>query len=196
MGERLLVRIFKNDKRIANIYYHWSGYSISSIEETKRIIEYVKEKENSSEIIEALVLCVNSNRSEFFGRVNIGTLLPKDISYYNKIYKKKYRLPKNASRNNGLLAITEEGMNDLETWYETLVDVYLDTNEIDFSNIISVADDDIILEIGEKTWKYNLGIDLSKTKFDEINKVYDYMLNVEREDGIIEYNDELYYLMS
>ncbi len=39
-------------------------------------------------------------------------------------------------------------------------------------------------------------IDLSKTKFDEINKVYDYMLNVEREDGIIEYNDELYYLMS
>lgn len=38
-------------------------------------------------------------------------------------------------------------------------------------------------------------IDLSKTKFDEINKVYDYMLNVEREDGIIEYNDELYYLI-
>lgn len=42
MGQRLNIEIKNNEKTLANCYYHWSGYTASSLGLTKQIIEAYK----------------------------------------------------------------------------------------------------------------------------------------------------------
>ena len=44
MGQRLNIEIWNEGKRLANAYYHWSGYSFSTLYETMKII---KARENN-----------------------------------------------------------------------------------------------------------------------------------------------------
>ena len=42
MGQRLNIEIIENGKVLANAYYHWSGYTSSSLELTQEILEAIE----------------------------------------------------------------------------------------------------------------------------------------------------------
>ena len=39
MGQRLNIEIWNESKRLANAYYHWSGYTSSTLDETMKYYE-------------------------------------------------------------------------------------------------------------------------------------------------------------
>ena len=39
MGQRLVCTIETNEKKLCNIYFHWSAYTYSALLETKKIID-------------------------------------------------------------------------------------------------------------------------------------------------------------
>lgn len=41
MGQRLVVTITLMGGDVAKLYYHWSAYSISALEETKKIVNHI-----------------------------------------------------------------------------------------------------------------------------------------------------------
>ena len=49
MGQRLVVDIELNGKTLANVYYHWSGYTSNAIAKCIRLINDWKEKKGTLE---------------------------------------------------------------------------------------------------------------------------------------------------
>lgn len=42
MGQRLVITIHAFDEDIATIYYHWSAYTTSALDEAQKILKNVK----------------------------------------------------------------------------------------------------------------------------------------------------------
>ena len=47
MGQRLVITVRKEQKDIAKIYFHWSGYSVSALEETRALLKEIGTKEEN-----------------------------------------------------------------------------------------------------------------------------------------------------
>ena len=56
MGQRLNIEIRKNDEVLANAYYHWSGYTSSSIELTSEILKNIDNVNFDNDVVKAVKL--------------------------------------------------------------------------------------------------------------------------------------------
>ena len=126
MGQRLVINIIKDDERIANIYYHWSAYSISALEEAKKLIDSGVFDEDCSvkELQLKLVRLIES-----FGGCIDGGYNSKEYLAISEMFPDE-NFKHGGSRNNGLIAITENAMNDIEGWAEGTIDINLDDDYI------------------------------------------------------------------
>ena len=138
MGQRLVVQIKNNDgEPLANAYYHWSGYTGSSAEMTNLVLGYLEDapKEYNDKQKAAWSLFMTGAR---FNPTEVGLLIEKGI-------KKDWEFlidDKEVDRNDGLLSVTEEGMQESEDWAEGLVEINIETMEIYFGVIsIETAED-------------------------------------------------------
>lgn len=126
MGQRLVINIIKDNKRIANIYYHWSAYSISALEEARRLIDsgVFDESYSVKELQLKLVRLIES----FGGCIDGG----KDSEEYQKICdmfpNKTFK--ETGDRNEGLIALSDDGMDKIEGWAEGIIDINLDEGMI------------------------------------------------------------------
>lgn len=110
MGQRLVITIHAFNEDIAKIYYHWSAYTTSALQEAKDIIDNVNWFDATSK--DELILRITRQLEECGGGVNI-----RD----RKAFKKKYpneTFKDDINRNYGLIAITDDGMGELEYWSE------------------------------------------------------------------------------
>ena len=41
MGQRLVISVEKDERKLCNIYYHWSGYTYSALYETQKVIDCI-----------------------------------------------------------------------------------------------------------------------------------------------------------
>lgn len=126
MGQRLVINIIKDNKRIANIYYHWSAYSISALEEAKKLIDSgVFDEECSTKELQLKLI----RQIESFGGCIDGG---KDSKEYKKISDmfSNETFKENGSRNEGLIALSEDGMDKIEDWAEGTIDINLDDDYI------------------------------------------------------------------
>lgn len=102
MGQRLNIEIKNNKETLANCYYHWSGFTTSSLELTKIIIEYLKNNNVSKDVNGAIEL-LKSTGADF----------KKD-------------------RNSGLIGISEKEIEETRSWEEGRIEINLNDNTFNF----------------------------------------------------------------
>lgn len=126
MGQRLVVDIELNGKTLAKVYYHWSGYTSNAIAECIRLINDWKEKKGTLEPAEMTLF--NIIRS-YGGGISQDVYLENEVKHLEAL---NLGLPigeTQGSRNEGLIAFTEEGMKCHDSWAEETATIYLDREE-------------------------------------------------------------------
>lgn len=125
MGQRLNIEIMSNDSVLANAYYHWSAYTRSALYLTKEIVaafDSVNEETDLKKAIRLLELTgAGVNSSERMRIDNDVTGKFAGIEFKDCI-----------NRNEGLLAVTKEGIDETRYWEEGRVTIHLDTHTINF----------------------------------------------------------------
>lgn len=124
MGQRLNVEIMGEEEVLANCYYHWSGYTLSSIHITGEIIKYLVENKVTLDhkgAIEILTKATGAtlNKEEWERGVVMGVLSGE---YQDK-----------ADRNEGLIAISKEGIDETRYWEEGRITIYPDKETFSFA---------------------------------------------------------------
>lgn len=149
MGQRLIISIVKDRKRIATIYYHWGAYSASSFETAKTIIDMVNgkashqdsfnvktmgfdehtyvDKDSNADIRLRLIRMLES----FHGGV---TLNEDDRAYVKKLFPGEM-FSDDVDRNNGLISFTGEQMEEDDNWAEGSLTIDLDQKAITDINV-------------------------------------------------------------
>ena len=197
MGQRLVVTINKNCRDICKIYYHWSAYSFSALKQTQDIVDciYNSEDETESELLLRLIrFCENNG-----GGIRADE---KEFEYIQSLYPNEVFKKDNYSRNYGLIALSEKGMEDLEYWSEGDVTIDLD-GEVIYNEVFSYyedidsyneehaeCDEDFEPEILENI--INIGYDLSEINIDDLSYVLDELRNV---DFVCRNDNEIYELI-
>ena len=169
MGQRLVINIIEDNERIANIYYHWSAYTISALYEAKRLIDsgIFDEECSTKELQLKLIRLIES----FGGCIDGG----KDSEEYQKICDMfpNETFKETGSRNEGLIALSEDGMDSLESWAEGILDINLDKGMI-YNGVYCCETLEEFNEWREKDNKLEdfkeMDIEISEIKFEDIEE--------------------------
>lgn len=130
MGQRLNIQIemdipdSSESKVLANAYYHWSGYTSTAYELVKKIADsnyWNDECILADPVAQAIRLLEVT-----------GAGLTKD-EFTEAYPESKYKLSTN--RNDGLIAISEKGIEKTQNWEEARVTINLSTNMIDMGGV-------------------------------------------------------------
>lgn len=131
MGQRLNIEIMYEGNVLANSYYHWDAYTRSSVELTKRVIQSLELEKNYN---------LNDKKDQYLFSIHLlettGARLTKDeaqLVYELFAPERKYELA--TSRNDGLIAISEKGIEETRYWEEGRVTINLSNKTVIFSVI-------------------------------------------------------------
>lgn len=123
MGQRLVMSIKKDGESLAAVYFHWSGYTISALQEAKEFVES----------LECNPVDVRLHTIRFYEKRGGGIVGGEDSPEFSRIqemYPNDSFKKENRSRNEGLVAITDKGIRELEDWAEEVMDIELDTRQV------------------------------------------------------------------
>lgn len=175
MGQRLTIQIFENknsEHSIATLYYHWSAYTESALEELKTFynnyrhyfkIQQIGQKllqlnPTPFEAVKQYDELDNIVTSIYQAVIETGGGLESDESEnaikLHPTLGKHYNPNHSVHRNNGLIAFTEERQNCFYSWSEGNIRLYLDEEEFEFGVYTSyeVEDDREYYEHLIKKW--------------------------------------------
>lgn len=127
MGQRLIVTVEHQGKDLAKLYFHWSAYTVSALWETQKIVNCIYNHEDETERELQLRLIR-------FCEENGGGIRGDGIEYMyikNRFPGEDFKT-EDYSRSNGLIAISERGMQELQFWSEGDVIINLDEDLINF----------------------------------------------------------------
>ena len=128
MGQRLVVELYNDKKRVASIYYHWSAYFESTIYELTELSNDIlqAEKEHKDPL-----LGIVEGLEERGGGLRGGcTPNYKDELDAALALFPDHKFSENVSRDRGLISFTEEGMESFRDWLEGHAMIELDTHKI------------------------------------------------------------------
>lgn len=125
MGQRLVITVRGFGKDLAKIYYHWSAYSISAIREAKELIDCICEdyKVTEKELQLRLIRFCEQNGGGIQAKES-------EFDYIKQMFPGETFKTDGYSRNYGLIALSEEGMADLQSWSEGDICIDLDDDTI------------------------------------------------------------------
>ncbi len=169
MGQRLNIEIRKEDKVLANAYYHWFGYTSSSLQLTSEILKNIDNVNFDNDVAKAVKLLevtgAGLTKSEF-------GFLSDDIK--NITFKSAI------DRNSGYVAISEKGISDTQYGEEARVEIHLDTKNIKLKIYWDVDEDDY--DADDMPEFYEAVIDYTNVSFEDFHKVKDEILtNIKNE---------------
>ena len=128
MGQRLNVEIKYGGELLANAYYHWSGYTSSSVETTSAILKDISKIGKIDDPLQTAVQLLFNTGARFAN---------EEITDIRKESgrKEKYVITddKPVSRNDGLICISQKGMEETRHWEEARVEIDLKSQEVDFN---------------------------------------------------------------
>lgn len=136
MGQRLIITVKNNGKDLAKIYYHWSAYTVSALMEARDVVNciYDHNDETEKELQLRLVRFCEERGGGIRGD-------DKEYAYIQAMFPNETFKTDGYSRNNGLIALSEEGMDDLQSWSEGDLDIIIDEDVI--YNYVQWGYDDI-----------------------------------------------------
>lgn len=135
MGQRLNIEIKINGEVQANAYYHWAGYTSSAINITEQILG---QYEDFLDRIEPKLSAIRLLETTGAG------LTPEELEIAKVDYG-EVTFGKCNGRNDGLIAVSEEGMNETRLWEEARVTIDFDKETVDF-NVWSTWDKEEYLD--------------------------------------------------
>lgn len=168
MGQRLNIEIVKNDKLLANSYYHWSGYSDCAINLAIKIInnfDYIKkykvENVTDKDMLFAIRLLeetgAGTNESEMKGTIEKIGLIDENVV-----------LKECRGRDEGIIEISEEGMGENRYWEEARVTIDIENKTIDFDVIHEINKEDYDKdELKDMSFK-EIYRNFKKVKFEDV----------------------------
>lgn len=173
MGQRLNIEIINNGKTLANAYYHWAAYSNSAAELAQMIIRNVDSvNKYQSDLLKAIKLL------ELTG----AGLTDREIEYAKTIDElKEVELKECTGRNDGLIAISPEGISETRFWQEYSLYIYLDEQRMNFKVLWDeprwdyerdCKEDDTIVQFNDLEV---FDINLDDIKFSEIDSFVDFI---------------------
>lgn len=131
MGQRLVITFYKNkaqEKPFASIYYHWSAYSLSALEELDDLLDESQEfflNKDYSDKTWIPYLCSK-----------VSGVTYDDVDDYINQYDQNYSENTQVDRNNGILAISDSGIENHLFWSEGTLLVYLEEETFDFTGLM------------------------------------------------------------
>lgn len=131
MGQRLNIEIVGNGEVLANSYYHWSGYTGSAIGLTLQILDKIDTIDATMPLLHAAVELLQYTGAGL-NRSEKTRVLSEMSGIYDGIQFKDAN-----SRNEGLLSVTREGIQDTRCWEEGRVTLDITNRTINF-NVQSV----------------------------------------------------------
>jgi hypothetical protein len=187
MGQRLIVTIKKDNEDLAKIYFHWSAYTYSALLETKKIINciYNHEDETVKELQLRLIKFIENNGGGIKGDES-------EFKYIQNLYPNEVFKTLNYSRSYGLIALSKEGMKDLQDWSEGDVVIDLDTDTVE-NTVYGWWDDICAYNEERKEWDdddfegyelediEDIGCDIGQFNVEDIDNILAALYNV---DGI------------
>lgn len=163
MGQRLTIQVYNNqnsEESLATIYYHWSGYTTSSLHELENLIATYRktsQKFNRRGALYAAVLEQGGGIEDWakdslenLNNPKIGQK-EKDIMLANyndfketldldpEIKELYENVQVSANRNDGLISFTQKAQEDTMYWSEGSIKLYLDEEAFDFEVFISLS---------------------------------------------------------
>lgn len=137
MGQRLVVTVKSTGEDLCKMYFHWSAYTISALMEVKDMMEEFPMETESKEdaILYFIRYC-----EEYGGGIDGGEN-SKEWNYITNKYPNYKFKSENINRNRGLIAISEDGMDEMQSWSEG--DIYINLDEMTVHNEVFWCYDDI-----------------------------------------------------
>lgn len=143
MGQRLVVNIRDDDGAIlANAYYHWSAYTMCALEVVKQAIEsdacvdYLSKIDKGIKVSKETAVKTAINMLVSTG----GSLTEESRKYLPTINIKNEELREEAfddcDRNNGLIGVGENETQNLLSWSEGTVDIFINEKNFDFCELL------------------------------------------------------------
>ncbi len=186
MGQRLVITIENNKKSLAKGYYHWSGYTRSGLitanmavaafeKSLNRAVENttllaITDKTLTPEIIkdkiELLTACYMLFATDAGMQVT-GEKSEQDV--FNETFPNMNHSV-GVNRNEGLVAITEEGMAGLQKWSEADVRINLDTKSVSVAGLFFGVGDNDDEEENEDEEVMNIEGNLDEIPFEDLNQ--------------------------
>lgn len=122
MGQRLVITVHAFDEDIATIYYHWSAYTTSALQEAKDIINKVDWFNSTNK--DELILRITRYLESCGGGVDLND---------RKVFEEKYpgeKFSDDINRNYGLIAISEDSMAQQQNWSEGDLTIDFDAEKV------------------------------------------------------------------
>lgn len=137
MGQRLVVTVKSTGEDLCKMYFHWSAYTISVLMEVRDMMAEFPMETNSKEdaILYFIRYC-----EEYGGGID-GGMDSKEWNYITNKYPNYKFKSENINRNRGLIAISEDGMDEMQSWSEG--DIYINLDEMTVHNELFLYYDDI-----------------------------------------------------
>lgn len=137
MGQRLVVTVKSTGEDLCKMYFHWSAYTISALMEVRDMMAEFPMETNSKEdaILYFIRYC-----EEYGGGID-GGMDGKEWNYITNKYPNYKFKSENINRNRGLIAISEDGMDKMQSWSEG--DIYINLDEMTVHNELFLYYDDI-----------------------------------------------------
>ena len=160
MGQRLNIEIRKENKVLANAYYHWSGYTSSSLELTSEILDNIDNVNFDNDVVKAIKLLEFTGAGLTVEELNCLSENIRDIEF-----------KKATHRNIGLIAISEEEIKNTQYYEEARIEIHLDTKKVKLDIFFEVDEDDCISEL------YGATLNYASASFEDFYKAKDEMLS-------------------
>ena len=183
MGQRLVITVRKEREDIAKIYFHWSGYSVSALEETRSLLADIDTKEENIKKLQLSIILA----CESMGGGIDGGAGSKEFSYVCNIFP-NVNFKGDPNRNFGLVALSENDMEEMQRWSEGNIVIDLDYNRIYNSVFYEYhsleeyeAETD---QNADSVSCYESDIDISDFQVEYIDEVIDFISFVIRDGGI------------
>ena len=129
MGQRLVVTIERKNQELAKLYFHWSAYTGDALYVTRDIIHciYNHKDETDREMLLRLIRFSEERGGGIDGGEGSGAWNYIVTTYPGEKFKSE-----GISRSDGLIAIDEDSMEEMQRYSEGDVYINLDEDMIDF----------------------------------------------------------------
>lgn len=129
MGQRLCLQINRNRKPVANAYYHWSGYTLSSMALLEQVYSYLSDHMDDEDKKLVAIRALESTGAgieKYDGEISDYDILKRVTKY------KDVDFSIGNDRNDGLIACFPKSMQGLYDASEEYCSIDMDTLLIDF----------------------------------------------------------------
>lgn len=126
MGQRLVITAKYKNQEIAKIYFHWSAYTVSALQEAYDLINEINISDCTT--IEDLQLQLIHYCEDNGGCVN-GGAYSEEMKYVKFIFPKE-EFKDNGNRNQGLIAISDIGRDEIQENSEGDLIINFDSQEV------------------------------------------------------------------